>query len=90
MTLNLPPEIVQLAREKAALAGMADVETFVQRLIENSTPEQAWKPSPDDPRIIAAIREGFASGIGGEMDEEFWRVRREKMRRVQKERSAET
>ena len=79
MTLNLPPDIEAIAKQKAALAGLPDVDTFVQRLIENAPPEQALLPSPSDPRIIAAINEGFASGVAGDMDDAFWQEREEKL-----------
>ena len=79
MSLDLPPEIEAIAKEKAALAGMADVDTFVQRLIENATPEQALLPPPGDARILAAVSKGFASGVEGEMDEAFWQERRDEL-----------
>ena len=79
MTLNLPPDIEAIAKEKAAQAGLADVESFVVRIIENVTPEQALLPSLSDPRIIAAINDGLASGIDGNMDDAFWHVRAEKL-----------
>jgi hypothetical protein len=75
MSFELPPNIEAIAREKAALAGLPDVDTFVQRLIENAPPEQALLPPPSDPRIIAAINDGFAGGVEGEMDEAFWKTR---------------
>jgi len=80
MTFQLPPNIEAIAKEKAALAGLPDINVFVQRLIENASPEQALLPPPSDPRVIAAINEGFASGIEGEMDEAFWRERDEKLK----------
>ena len=76
MSLELPPDIEAIAAQKAALAGLPDVDTFVQRLIENAAPEQALLPPPSDPRIMAAISEGFASGVEGEIDEDFWQQRR--------------
>jgi hypothetical protein len=82
MTLNLPPGIEAIAKEKAALAGMPDVGSFVERLIENAPPEQALLPPPSDPRIIAAINAGFDSGIEGEMDDEFWQQRRDKLEAI--------
>ena len=82
MSLQLPPDIEAIAAEKAALAGMPDATTFVQRLIENATPEQALLPPPHDPRMLAAINEGLAAGVGGEMDEAFWRERRAKLDRL--------
>lgn len=75
MTLNLSPDVEAIARAKAAQAGLPDVETFVQRLIENALPEQALLPPPSDPRIVAAISAGLASGTAGEMDEAFWKER---------------
>lgn len=79
MTINLPPNIEAIAKEKAALAGLPDVDTFVQRIVENAPPEQALLPPPSDPRIIAAINEGFASGVEGEMDQAFWQECGEKL-----------
>ena len=79
MSLNIPPNIEAIAKEKAALAGLPDADTFVQRIIENASPEQALFPPPSDPRIIAAINEGFASGVEGEMDQAFWDERDEKL-----------
>jgi len=79
MTLNLPPNIEAIAKEKAAMAGLPDVGSFVERLIENASPEQALLPPPSDPRIIAAINEGFASGVEGNMDDAFWKQRRDKL-----------
>ena len=79
MTLNLPPDIEAMAKEKAAIAGLPDVGSFVERLVENAPAEQALPPPPTDPRIIAAINEGFASGIEGELDDAFWQQRREKL-----------
>ena len=38
-------------------------------------------PPPSDPRIIAAIKEGFAGGVEGEMDPAFWRERHENLER---------
>lgn len=83
MNLNLPPHIEAIAREKAAQAGLPDVDTFVFRLIENATPEQALLPPHDDPQIVAAISEGLASGIEGQMDEAFWAERRTTLRNYQ-------
>jgi hypothetical protein len=79
MTLQLPPNIEAIARKKAALAGLPDVDTFVQRLIENATPEEALLPPPTDARIVAAINEGIAAGVEGQMDETFWRARDESL-----------
>jgi len=79
MTLNLPPNIEAIAKEKAAQAGLPDIGSFVERLIENAPPEQALLPPPSDPRIIAAINEGIAGGIEGEMDDAFWQERRDKL-----------
>ncbi len=79
MTLNLPPEIEAIAKEKAAKAGLSDVGSFVERLIENASPEQALLPPPSDPRIIAAINAGFESGVEGEIDEDFWQERRRRL-----------
>jgi hypothetical protein len=79
MTLNLPPDIEAIAKEKALQAGLADVESFVLRIIENVSPEQALLPPPSDPRIIAAINDGFASGMEGEMDDAFWQERADKL-----------
>ena len=81
MTLDLPPNIEAIAKEKATLAGLPDVNTFVRRIIENASPEQALLPPPSDPRIIAAIKEGFAGGVEGEMDIAFWKERGEKLER---------
>ena len=64
MTLNLPPDIEALAKEKAAIAGLPDVGSFVERLIENASPEQALLPPPSDPGIIAAINVGFGERGG--------------------------
>ena len=79
MTLSLSPNIEAIAKEKAAMAGLPDVGSFVERLIENASPEQALLPPPSDPRIIAAINEGFASGVEGNMDDAFWKQRRDKL-----------
>ena len=79
MTLNLPPEIEAIAKAKAAQAGLPNVESFVVRIIENVTPELALLPPSSDPRIVAAINEGFASGIEGEMDDAFWQERADKL-----------
>ena len=79
MTLNLPPDIEAIAKEKATIAGLPDVGSFVERLIENASPEQALLPPPSDPRIIAAINEGFTSGVEGDMDDAFWKQRRDKL-----------
>jgi len=79
MSLNLPSHIAAFAKEKADLAGLPDVATFVQRLIENAPPEQALLPPPSDPHIIAVINEGFTSGVEGEMDEAFWKEREERL-----------
>lgn len=79
MTLNLPPEIEAIAREKARQAGIGDVDQFVQRLIENASPEQACLPSPEDPRIVKAISDGLASEVAGVIDENFWQTRREEL-----------
>lgn len=79
MTLNLPPEIEALAREKAAKAGLADVASFVERLIENAPPEQALLPRPSDPRIIEAIQAGLDSGVAGEIDDDFWEERKRRL-----------
>ena len=72
MSLNIPPNIEAIAKEKAALAGLSDVEIFVHRIIENASPEQALLPLPTDPHIIAAINEGVAGGVEGEIDQAFW------------------
>ncbi|MCG8586576.1 MAG: hypothetical protein MI757_17880 [Pirellulales bacterium] len=80
MTLNLPPNIESIARKKAAAAGLSGVDEFVQRLIENASPEQALLPPPTDPRIIAAIDDGFASGVEGVMDATFWKEREDRLR----------
>jgi hypothetical protein len=69
MSIQLPPDVEAIAAQKAALAGLPDVDTFVRRLIENAAPEPALLPPPSDPRILAAISEGIAAG---EMDEAFW------------------
>ena len=84
MSLQLPPSIEAIAAEKAALAGLPDANTFVQRLIENAAPEQALLPPPTDARILAAIDEGLASGVEGEMDEAFWNERRQRLCGYQK------
>ena len=73
-------EIEAIAKEKAAIAGLPDVGSFVERLIENAPPEQALLPPPSDPRIIAAISAGFESGIDGEMDDAFWKQRHDKLK----------
>lgn len=78
MTINLPPNIEAIAKEKAALAGLSDVDTFVQRIIENAPPEQALLP-PSDPSILAAINEGFDSRVKGVMDQAFWQECGEKL-----------
>lgn len=79
MTLNLSPDVEAVARKKANQAGIDDVGVFVERLIENASPEQALLPSPSDPRIAQAIADGLACGFEGAMDDAFWQARREEL-----------
>lgn len=79
MMLQLPPDVEAIAAHKAALAGLPDADTFVQRLIENAALEQALLPPPTDARVLAAINEGIASGVEGEIDEAFWMERRRRL-----------
>jgi len=78
--INIPADAEELARRNAALAGFEDVGEYVLSLIvEADRQRETALPDPNDPRIINAIEEGYASGDAGEITPEFWEERRRKL-----------
>ena len=84
MQINISGEAEALLKRNAALAGFEDdVEQYVLSLILEDEPEPpVAMPAANDPRIIQAIDEGFASGDAGEITPEFWEERRRKLEQV--------
>lgn len=71
MQIEIPGDAEPLLKRNAALAGFDDVREYVISLILEDDPKLEALPEPNDPRILRAIDDGYASGVAGTAEEVF-------------------
>lgn len=80
MNIKIPSDAEPLLMRNAALAGFDDLHEYVLSLIlQDNKQHETALPNANDPRIVKAIDEGYASGDAGEVTPEFWEQRRRKL-----------